>query len=125
MNRIHSVIITHIRSCADELSLAEQISSWDDQQLLRQMFANYRNQSGLRLTQFGQQLMQMCFKCYEFEHLTHEIMQPSHLMFLDRHARMPYFCNPTRIIIYDPLFAVRLRLVNGCVATLMEIDTVD
>jgi hypothetical protein len=106
------------------LALDEQIATWNDAQMVRQMFANYRSDSGLRLTQLGDQLMRTCFQNFEFKNCE-ESMQPSHLMFLDRHAKMPYFCDPTKIVIYDPLFATRLRLVGGRIATLMEIDTTD
>ena len=92
--------------------------------MLRQMFSNYRDGRGLRLTRFGQQLMGSNFRFYQFD-LSDTTLQPTHLLFLDARAKMPYFCDENEIIVYDPAFAVRLRLVNGQIATLMEVDTID
>jgi hypothetical protein len=124
VNKIHRAVIRFMRDHTT-LLIEEHAVNLTEELLARQMFANYRHGHGLRLTEFGQQLMQRCFQNFIFENYEKETMQPSRLMFLDRHARMPYFCDPTKIVIYDPLFAVRLRLVAGHLATLMEIDTID
>jgi hypothetical protein len=122
MNQVHTAIIAHIRSRVID-TLATQLGGWSDEQMLRQMFSNYRDGRGLRLTRFGQQLMGSYFQFYKFD--LDAALQPAQLMFLDARGKMPYFCNESEIDIYDPAFAVRLRLVNGQVATLMEIDTID
>jgi hypothetical protein len=122
MNSVHATIIAYIRSRALD-SLAIQLAGWTDQQMLRQMFSNYREGRGLRLTRFGQQLMGSYFKFYKFD--LENTLLPAQLLFLDARAKMPYFCDESEIDIYDLAFAVRLRLVNGQVATLMEIDTID
>jgi hypothetical protein len=46
------------------------------------------------------------------------------VLFLDRHAKMPYFCDRQKLVVYDKRFAVYLRLVGGDLAALMTIDIV-
>lgn len=121
---IHAAIISHLRTHLTNSALADQIVTWSDDLMLRRIFLNYRGERGLRLTQFGQQLMQCCFQCFEFKNSKGEVPS-SHLLFLDSHAKMPYFYNDKLLVIYDPRFAVFLRLVNGELATLVEINLVD
>ncbi len=122
MGSSHAVIIAYIRSHA-KADFAEQLNAWSDEQMLRQMFSNYRDGHGLRLTKIGQHLMTANFQSYRF--LLDESLTPPQLLFLDARAKMPYYCNDNEIVIFDPKFAVRLRLVDGNIGTLMEIDTPD
>jgi hypothetical protein len=121
---IHDAILAHVRARLATSSFAKKIAAWSDEQMLRRTFSNYRGAQGLRLTHFGQQIMQYCFQCYEFENTTGEVL-PAHLLFLECQAKMPYFWDRKKLVIYDKKFAVYLRLVGGDFATLIEINITD
>lgn len=122
---VHAAIIADLRTRLAASPFAVRIAAWNDAQLLHRTFFNYRGMRGLRLTQFGQQLMRSCFQCYEFVNKSGGAIPAAHLLFLDSHAKMPYFWDRDKLIVYDKKFAVYLRLVGGDIATLVEIDLVD
>jgi hypothetical protein len=119
---IHATIIRALRSRLGATPLADHLTQWDDEQIVRRLFCNYRDGRGLRLSQFGQQLMQHCFKSYEFETDESEHQHAACLLFLDNRAKMPYYWEKGKLVIYDTKFAGWLRLV-GSMRTLVEIDT--
>lgn len=96
-----------------------------DEQIICQMFSNYRNTRGLRLTRFGLQVMRHYFKGYDIKVPDDEEIQPMHLIFLDGRAKMPYYCGSGEIVVFDYLLGVKLRLVDGRLSTLMEIEIED
>jgi hypothetical protein len=59
-NKIHLAIVSHIRKTAIE----EFLLPLTDEQILRQMFFNYRAGKGLRLTILGIQIMRKHFRGY-------------------------------------------------------------
>lgn len=123
MNQIHHAIISYIRE--NNKSSSEEILSFmalSDEQIAHRMFLNYRGSRGLRLTSFGLQIMQNHFKGYEISIPEDEKIQPLHLIFLDGKARMPYYCGDGKIVVYDYMLGVKLRLVDGRLSILMEID---
>jgi len=69
--------------------------------------------------------MRQYFKGYELTVPEDEKLQPLHLIFLDRRAKMPYYCDENEIVVYDPVLAVKLRLVDGRLSILMEIEMED
>jgi hypothetical protein len=89
------------------------------------MFSNYRGSRGLRLTRFGLQVMRCYFKGYEIKVPEDEELQPMHLIFLDGRAKLPYYCEKGEIVVYDHMLGVKLRLVDGRLSTLMEIEIED
>lgn len=123
MTLTHLAILAQVRAASLTLEMTLMIAQWDDAQLARRLFFNYRDGKGLRLTRFGHQVLQHCFACFDFELGSGESLHPQQMLFLDRRARLPYYCDAERLAVYDPLFAVQLRLVDGRVATLIEIDT--
>lgn len=89
------------------------------------MFSNYRGGRGLRLTQFGLQVMRCYFQGYEIKVPDDEDMQPVHLIFLDGKAKMPYYCGKGEIVVYDYVLGTKLRLVDGRLSILMQIEMED
>ncbi len=79
----------------------------------------------MRLTHFGLQVMRAYFKGYEIKVPDDEHMQPVHLIFLDGRAKMPYYCGNGEIVVYDYVLGTKLRLVDGRLSTLMEIEMED
>lgn len=125
MNKIYKTIISHIRESIRDDEEFVAFMALTDEQIIRRMFSNYRGERGLRLTQFGVQIMRQFFKGYEIKVPEDEKMQPLHLIFLDRRAKMPYYCGDKEIVIYDPVLAVKLRLLDGRISLLLEIETLD
>jgi hypothetical protein len=123
--QIHAAVIGHLRTQLASTAFSDKLATWDDELMLHRLFSNYRGERGLRLTQFGHQIMQHCFQSYEFENTNNEKLRPIHLLFLDRHAKMPYFCDRQKLVVYDKQFAVYLRLVGGDLAALTAIDIID
>jgi hypothetical protein len=118
MNPVHRVILAHMRATSSEAKL----TAFTDQQLIHRMFSNHRGQRGMRLTQFGLQVMQCYFTAYDVKVPEDEIIAPKHLICLDERAIMPYYMDKTHIVVFDPAFGVKLRLVDGRLSTLMEIE---
>jgi hypothetical protein len=122
LGHIHTAVIHALRLRLATSPFAPQLAAWDDTQFVRRIFRNYRDGRGLRLSQFGQQLMQSCFKSYNFETGENEHQHAAYLLFLDNRAKLPYFWEPKKLVVYDEKFAAWLRLV-GDMPTLVEIDT--
>lgn len=120
MNPIHSGIIAYIRDNIND-KLAASFADLTDEQIVRRMFANYRSSKGLRLTNFGLQLMRQYFQGYRTLIPDDEHVRPMHLIFLDQHARLPYFCNANEIVVFDRLLGIKLQLIEGRLSTLVEI----
>lgn len=124
MHPVHQAIIRHIReaSATENSKLVAHFTSLTDEQIIRRMFSNYRGGRGLRLTQFGLQIMRYYFRGYEISVPNDELLQPLHLIFLDGSARMPYYCGDGTIVVYDEILGMKLRLVDGRLSTLMDIE---
>ena len=101
----------------------QKLTTLSDEQIIRRMFLNYRAEHGLRLTNFGLQVMQSHFKGYDIKVPDDEEVKPVHLIFLDSKAKMPYYCGEGKIVVYDHILGVKLRLVDGRLSILMEIET--
>lgn len=123
MNQIHKSIVSHIRETSKDDNDFISLIELTDEQIIRRMFSNYRGERGMRLTQFGLETMRQFFKGYEIKVPENEKIRPVHLIFLDKIAKMPYHCGDKEMIIYDSILAVRLRLVDGRLSILMEIET--
>jgi len=89
---------------------------------MHRMFFNHRGQRGVRLTQFGLQIMQSYFRSYEIQMPDDEVIKPLHLVFLDEHVSLPYYFGKGCIVVFDDELAVKLRLVDGRVSTLVAIE---
>jgi hypothetical protein len=119
LSPIHCVILRRVRAEPTIAASITALHEWDDEQLARRLFLNYRAGGGLRLTHLGHQILQRCFESFSFSFDP----QPAHLMYLDTHAKLPYFADKHLIVVYDPLFAVQLRLLDGNLGALVEIDS--
>lgn len=117
MNSLHTAIVANVRNAKG----GEQLSELSDEQLARRMFSNYRQDKGLRLTKFGLILMRACFKGYEFELPPDEDVKPTHLLFLDQHARLPYYLHGNELVVYEELMAMTLRLIDARLSILVEV----
>jgi hypothetical protein len=125
MNEIHAAIVSHIREvnkAQDNPVMARQFDSLTDEEFIRQMFLNYRGSRGLRLTKFGVMVMQRYFKGYEIKVPEVEEWSPKYLTFLDQKSKMPYYCDKKMIVMFDHVLGVKLRLVDGMISILMEIE---
>lgn len=116
MSQIHNIIISYIRE------QDESFASLTDEQMMQRMFYNYRDGQGLRLSQSGAETMCQYFKIYEIKVPDNEETKALHLMFLDSNARMPYYCGKHEIVVYDHVLGVKLRLVDGRLSSLMNIE---
>lgn len=77
---------------------------------------------GLRLTQYGLQILQCHFQSCRIDVPDNELHRPSHLVFLDTVAKMPYYCGDVYLVVFDHLLGFKLRLVEGRISTLKQIE---
>ncbi len=49
-------------------------------------------------------------------------MKPLQMIFLDKRARLPYYCGKENIVVYDYELGTKLKLVDGNISILMEIE---
>jgi hypothetical protein len=128
--RVHKAIVAYIREATSETDskIISKISSWSDEELMRQMFLNLRgNQNGsrgLRLTNFGLTIMKTFFKGYEQKMPDGMTLMPLHLLYLDQHASMPYHCSDEGFCIFDHDLGIKMKLADGHIEILMEIENV-
>jgi hypothetical protein len=120
MTTIHGAIVDFLRETHDP-KLAPLIAL-ADVQIVHRMFFNYRSRHGVRLTNFGLQILKSYFRHYEVKVPKDEVVKPIHLVFLDDHATMPYYCDDGRIVVFDQELGVKLRLVDGRLSTLVNIE---
>ena len=132
MNKIHTTLITYLReeTSADESKLALKLKSMlinmSEEAIIRLMFFNYRGRDdatdGLRLTNFGRQIMKYFFKGYEVTMPVDELLLPSHIIYIDHNATMPYYIDVDGFLIYDHHLGIKLKLADGRVSTLIEME---
>jgi hypothetical protein len=121
MNAVHRAILAFLREVNDP-QLAPLVTLTDEQ-IVHRMFSNQRGVRGVRLTKFGLQIMQAYFQTYDVKVPEDEVIKPTHLMFLDDHATLPYYCGDKRIIVFDGELGVKLRLVGGRLSVLVSIES--
>ena len=97
--------------------LAQHFGLLTDEQIMQMMFVN----RSMRLTQFGYQIMQRNFQSYQTTVPDNELRLPTHLMFLDETAKMPYYIEEDQLVIYDHALALKLRLIDGRLSILVQI----
>jgi hypothetical protein len=130
-DRVHHALVAYIRDVVNEdnTELHEKFLSLSDEQIIRMMFSNYRakgagSSRGLRLTKFGLQIMKNYFQGYECKMPEGTKLLPLHLLYLDSKASMPYYCsNEEGFVIYDRYLGTKLKLADGKISTLMEIES--
>ena len=121
MNAIHQAILEFLRE-VDDAKLAPLVALTDEQ-IVHRMFSNQRGSRGVRLTKFGLQIMQSYFETFAVKVPQDEVIKPTHLMFLDEHATLPYYCGDGRIVVFDSELGVKLRLVDGRLSVLATIES--
>jgi len=127
MNQIHLTLIEYIREQTkiNGGELAQKLSTISDESMVRMMFSNYRGKEkakGLRLTKFGLEVMNRYFKSYQIKIPEGMQMQAQHLLYLDKKAKMPYYYSNTDIIIYENELGIKLKLADGSIDTMIQID---
>lgn len=132
MNKIHDALISYIREQTEKTSgeLSKKFSAMNNNEIIRMMFSNYRGGNeltsrGLRLTQFGLQIMRQYFKGYEITMPDGDKLSQLHVLYLDKNAKMPYYCSQEGYVIYDHNLGIKLKLADGRVGILIEIENCD
>lgn len=121
MTSIHNAIIEFLRDHKDPH--LEKFTTLSDEQIVHRMFSNHRGRRGVRLTHFGLQIMQNYFESYEVKVPKDETIKPNQLVFLDERATLPYYCDDGRIVVFDHELGIKLRLVDGRLSILVNIES--
>lgn len=85
--------------------------------LLRKYFLNYRggdpeNARGLRLTDTGLLTMRCFFKAYDIELQSDYKPRNKHVVYLDRHCKMPWHLKANHLILFEADMAFKAKLVG-------------
>jgi len=129
MNTVHAAVIKHIRSVfanGSEKS-AEYFLSLKDDQMMRLMFSSVRNDSGktrgMRLTNSGLEIMKSCFQFFDVPREAGLDINNNELLYLDRRAKLPYYIDASRVVVFESDLGMLLKLADGSIHTLMQIDS--
>lgn len=129
MNPVHKAIIDHVRTHvgAREDKASKTIQGLTDEAMVTLMFSNYRgrgtNAHGLRLTNTGLQFMLPYFVHYEATTPEKRAIRTNELLYLDRKARLPYFCAEGRIVVFETELGMKLKLWGGDISALVRIES--
>lgn len=88
------------------------------------VFASVRGKDGSKrgmlLSEVGLQLMRSFFKCHDIKLAPGYKVKTTHLIYMDRVNRMPYWFNDTHAILFDSEVALMLRMVDGDIQRLID-----
>lgn len=130
MNKVHSAIIAHLRQSSREAetTLHEHLETLTDEQVVKLMFSSVRGRGetarGLRLTNSGLQMMMDHFRYFEVLFPAERNIKTNELIYLDRRARLPYFCSSKKLVLFETELGMKLKLWDGDIARLCEIESV-
>lgn len=129
MNKVHAAIIAHIRKASAEEGgkVADGLAAMNDEQIMKMMFSSVRGKGdqsrGLRLTNAGLQMMQPYFRNVQIRLPEGRKLQTRELLYLDRRATLPYFCSNEKIVSFETELGMKLRMWDGDIARLAEIES--
>lgn len=128
MNGTHRALITYVRDAAAAQSnaLATKIAGLPDDQFVRMMFSNYRGREesrGLRLTNFGLQVMARFFRSYEIAMPEGHQLRSPEILYLDGRAKLPYYVTDAKLVVFEGELGMKLKLADGDINTLIEIES--
>ena len=117
-----------MRETAGGEEICSKLLSMKDEQIVKKMFSNVRGDRedvrGLRLTNFGLTVMKKFFKFYQQKMPSGKRLMPLHLLYLDQHASMPYFCSDEEFIMFDHQLGLKIKLADGNMDIVMDIANV-
>lgn len=124
---VHDALLSGLREKIAEAGggLAEKFDAMDDARLLRLMFASVRGSEapvGLKLTKLGFEVMRRFFEHFPVARPKDDTLNAGHLLWLDRTATMPYLCNGDGYVFFEHRLAIKLKLADGRIGTLIEIE---
>lgn len=106
--------------------LAGFMRAMPPEKAIRVIFHNFRsgngNPRGLRLSNHGLMIMKQYFQCYEIRFREGYRICARHLLYLDRIVKFPYYYAHEYLVLFESRLGVRLRLADGDIDTLMEVD---
>ncbi|RYF15754.1 MAG: hypothetical protein EOO77_13070 [Oxalobacteraceae bacterium] len=129
MNKVHAAIVRRIRESSKAVGhkLSHYLEPLTDEQVVRLMFSNYRgkgtNARGLRLTNSGLQMMLGYFTHYEVNLPQGRHIQTGELLYLDRRAKLPYYCSDQKLVVFETELGMKLKLYNGDIGALITIES--
>lgn len=124
MNKVHAAIIASLRERSRDHSGAvhEQLSAMNDEQIARKVFRNYRSDRGLRLTNFGLQMMKTCYRSYDVDLIGEKRTSPE-LLYLDRNATLPYYLQGDHLILFESDLGIKIKMADGSIGRLIAIES--
>lgn len=131
MNAVHAAVITHVRAAeaARGGKTAKDLVGFTDEQMMRIMFASARGQGaaarGLRLTNAGLDLMERTFQCFKVEFPKNRQLQTGELLYLDRQATLPYYCSDRKVVVFETMLGMKIKLWDGAIMQIAEVEGYD
>lgn len=100
----------------DPCILGSSLLSLTDEELIRNMFINYRKTSdgarGLRIHGEAELLLSYYFDSYKIHLGDPYVVKPAHLVFLDRVTTMPWYINAEGLVLFERELAMRARMIS-------------
>lgn len=95
------------------ISLFDNINDRED--FLRKIFVNYRNNSGLRLSDNGFDLLSKISKYWVISIQEDFKIKQKHFLFLEKNIKSPYYFSEKNkiLILFDEKWAMTLKLIDG------------
>lgn len=82
--------------------------------LYNKIFLNLGSKKrNLRLTKFGLSVCNKHFETYEIKFPENFVILLKHYIFLEKNMCMPYYIGKKKLILFDPNWALRLKLSSG------------
>jgi hypothetical protein len=127
MNRVHEKLVSLLRDATKKDENAV-LQGKTDEQIVRMIFGNFRGRDqstrGMRLTNFGLQIMKTYFQAYDISRPEGRKIAPLELLYLDRKAKLPYFIKVDGdLVMFDPELGIKLKLADGDIETLIDMDS--
>lgn len=107
MNPIHRIVLDRIKNTTDY----SKSGTLSDDQLLRKLFLNYRSDTGIRLSAYGLDVLSKLYTGTEVSIAKKATLK--HILTLEAESRFPYFLSDKKIVSFDNMLSVKLKLFDG------------
>lgn len=131
MNPVHTAIVRRVRETitleGKKKKLSSALAPLSDEQVARMMFSNFRGKGdetlGMRLTSGGLKMMLDCFQHVIVLLPKGRKIQTGELLYLDRRAKLPYFCSDEKLIVFETELGMKIKLYGGDINAIIAVES--
>jgi hypothetical protein len=131
MNPVHTAIVRRVRETitleGKKKKLSSALALLTDEQVARMMFSNFRGKGnetrGMRLTSGGLKMMLSCFQHVEVILPKARKLQAGELVYLDRRAKLPYYCTDEKLVVFETELGMKIKLYGGDINAIIAVES--